>query len=997
MVNDRMGLARRVRIAFGQSVNMNTIQIRLVAGIAICLLALSAEAQYSGGTGEPNDPYQIATAEDLIALGQTPEDYDKHFVLCADIDLDKKLPGRRVFDRAVIAPDVNEDEDSFQGTAFIGVFDGNGHTISNLTIEGGGYLGLIGQARSGMRISNLGLEAVVVNGIGVHIGGVVGQNYGSVLNCYSTGTVSGRYDAGGLVGSNHGSVTLSYSTGVINGDEDIGGLVGDNGHGGSITTSYSTGSVSGGRYVGGLVGDNTAGSITKSYSTATVNGSSRVGGLVGFNYGHPLGTGSSITTSYSTASVSGSFDVGGLVGYNGGMITTSYSTGVVNGDEDIGGLVGANRHGGSITTCYGTGSVTGHYRVGGLVGENVRGSITSCYSTGTVSGSDDVRGLVGENDRGSITKSFWDVETSDQTTSAGGTGLTTPEMQDINTYLGEGWDFVDEVLNGTCDYWQISPSDYPRLYYHASNSPVMPGGLGTAEQPYLIRDARDLGTVWFKPIAHYRLETPVDLSGITWSMAVVPWFKGTFDGNGHVISNLHTQGGACLGLFGQAGREAKIVNLGLEAVDINGNGDTIGALVGENGGRITSCYSVGTVSGGDVAGLVGVNSGGSITTSYSMGAVTGEAAAGLVLMPRGGRITMCYSTSAVTGRNGIESGPLYGIKWGGTFTSCFWDMETSGCPWGGGVGRTGLTTAEMQSASTFLEAGWDFIGETDNGTDDIWWIPAGQGYPRLWWEDLYVDDDAPGDPGPGDPHISDPLEDGHLIHPFDSIQEAIDSARDGCTVRVRGGVYGEPIDFRGKAITVQSGPDVAVIETPDDYAVSFYSGEGPDSVLRNFIIRNSQAGVFVPGSSPTIHNLTVVDNEYGITAYTWAQPDIRNCVFWNNRERDLFQCEARFSCIEDGDPGEGNLCVDPLFVDPDNGDYHLLSAGWYWSSHTNSWTYGTMTSPCIDAGDPDSPLCNELLSVPRDPDNEWGENLRINIGAYGGTARASMMPLGWMP
>src|SRR4030042_2425791 len=63
--------------------------------------------KYSGGTGGPNDPYQIATAADLIALGETPEDYDKHFVLTADIDLDPNLPGRKVFDCAVIAPDTD--------------------------------------------------------------------------------------------------------------------------------------------------------------------------------------------------------------------------------------------------------------------------------------------------------------------------------------------------------------------------------------------------------------------------------------------------------------------------------------------------------------------------------------------------------------------------------------------------------------------------------------------------------------------------------------------------------------------------------------------------------------------------------------------------------------------------------------------------------------------------------------------------------------------------
>lgn len=78
--------------------------------MVVCFLTLPAPAQYSGGTGEPNDPYQIATAADLIALGETPDDYDKHFILTADIDLDPNLPGGRVFDKAVIAPDTNPND-----------------------------------------------------------------------------------------------------------------------------------------------------------------------------------------------------------------------------------------------------------------------------------------------------------------------------------------------------------------------------------------------------------------------------------------------------------------------------------------------------------------------------------------------------------------------------------------------------------------------------------------------------------------------------------------------------------------------------------------------------------------------------------------------------------------------------------------------------------------------------------------------------------------------
>jgi len=112
-----------------------------VAAVLLLTGVSTATAKYSGGTGEPNDPYQIATAADLIALGETPEDYDKHFILTADIDLDPNLPGRKVFDRAVIAPDMNPKGDyfEFEGTPFTGFFDGQGHTISHLTIKGDGY------------------------------------------------------------------------------------------------------------------------------------------------------------------------------------------------------------------------------------------------------------------------------------------------------------------------------------------------------------------------------------------------------------------------------------------------------------------------------------------------------------------------------------------------------------------------------------------------------------------------------------------------------------------------------------------------------------------------------------------------------------------------------------------------------------------------------------------------------------------------------------------
>jgi formylglycine-generating enzyme required for sulfatase activity len=262
----------------------------------MCLLALPAHAKYSGGTGEPNDPYQIATAADLIALGETPGDYDKHFILTADIDLDPNLPGRRVFDRAVIAPDTEPTDywPDFQGLPFTGVFDGNGHRVLHLTIIGDDYLGLFGQL-GGLQWNPLGqwnLHPGCVQNLGVvdvdiagssHVGGLAGCNYGgTIATSYSSGSVEGGgYCIGGLVGGNvDGDVIACCSSAEVTGDTEVGGLAGYI-DGGGVIDCYSTGAVTGNRFVGGLVGYYYSSSIYRSYSTGRVSGNEEVGGLAG--------------------------------------------------------------------------------------------------------------------------------------------------------------------------------------------------------------------------------------------------------------------------------------------------------------------------------------------------------------------------------------------------------------------------------------------------------------------------------------------------------------------------------------------------------------------------------------------------------------------------------------------------------------------------------------------------------------------------------------------
>lgn len=95
---------------------------------------------------------------------------------------------------------------------------------------------------------------------------------------------------------------------------------------------------------------------------------------------------------------------------------------------------------------------------GGLVGRNVLGSVTTSYTIGEVSDRGSIGGLISSNFAGETTNCFWGIETSGQAESAGGTGLSTVQMMDKNTFLNAGWDFVDT--------WSISAGiDYPRLLW----------------------------------------------------------------------------------------------------------------------------------------------------------------------------------------------------------------------------------------------------------------------------------------------------------------------------------------------------------------------------------------------------------------------------------------------------------------------------------------------------------------------------------------------------
>jgi hypothetical protein len=366
------------KTAISQSFEIVTIVISMSLLFSGVILAAGT---YSGGTGDPNDPYIIADANDMQEVGANSDDWDDHFLMIADVNMADYTGPQFIIGYYNTWSD-NE--------AFTGVFDGNGHTISNFTYESssGFYKGLFGYVENNPVIKNLGL----IN-----------------PNVHYTGNLEG---VGALVGGF--SVTISdcyVKGGYVSGSSYVGGLIGKC-YGANIYNCYSSANVLGKAYTGGLCGGAGYSTISNCYSSNTVAADSAVGGLVGLNYRSE--------------------------------INKCYSTSTVSGQEVIGGLVGTNGNDAKIYNCYSNCDVSGFNYVGGLVGRFVcddcrDATITKSYSVSSISGLEDVGGLVGDGPSERVIDSFWDVDISEPT-SDGGIGKTTMEMKQKSTFTN--WDFT---------------------------------------------------------------------------------------------------------------------------------------------------------------------------------------------------------------------------------------------------------------------------------------------------------------------------------------------------------------------------------------------------------------------------------------------------------------------------------------------------------------------------------------------------------------------------
>ena len=494
---------------------------------------------------------------------------------------------------------------------FTGILDGDGHSVSgiyiNSTADDQGLVGVLGE---GGTLQDLGVKASYIKG-GYYVGGVCGENQGTVTNCYNSGSVTGVYRVGGLCGYNYATVTNCYNTGSVTGRDMVGGLCGKNMMG-TVTNCYNSGNVAGtGDYVGGLCGMNEFGTMTNCYNTGNVTGNNSVGGLCGWNYG-------TVTNCYY-------LDTCGAAG-----VGTSKTA-----DEFASGEVAWLLQNEQAEQVWGQTIGTDEYPV--LGGEKVL-QIGNGY----------VNELKQDGD------GFYLISTADELrlfasmVNGGQTSINGKLTADILLNNTEGWE----------NWGSTAPTN--------SWTPI-----GSGSQPFtgtLDGDGHSVSGIYINSTADYQgLVGYLGSGGTLQNVGVkTSYIKGGYSvgglcgrNNGTVTNCYNTgtvtgtgdyAGGLCG--YNNSGTVTNCYNTG----SVSGN-RFVGGLCGDNSGNVTNCYNTGSVEGNDyVGGLCGTNSS-PVTNCYNTGSVTGTERVGGVCGYNNRTVTNCYYLTgmAAGGINGSDA------------------------------------------------------------------------------------------------------------------------------------------------------------------------------------------------------------------------------------------------------------------------------------------------------------------------------------------------------
>lgn len=529
-----------------------------------------------------------------------------------------------------------------------------------------------------------------------NLSGLVGYMSNSSLTSSSSNLrIAGshtNYVAGLVVGLNNSTISHSFATG----DMDVGGSAGVSvgglvtemaGANASISHSWASGDVTGGRMVGGLVADMRAGAINDSYATGDVSvwgATSTAGGLIG------QVSGGSITDSYATGVVDGKEQVGGLVGYfNNGSIANSETRvgSSVNGTNYVGGLigqVGVNRKtNATLSGSTSVGAVTvgnNNSHVGGLIGLNY-GAVTNSVSSGNVQVGNSafaVGGLIGFN-QGSVNN-----------TATNSSSITTgSDAKVVGRYMGmQAGDVTGAGTTGTATI----------------NGTTITAVNGYGYTDGQIATPTELDYVRYFPYHDFTLSNDIDMSGI--SFVPIPEYgyaslpngvtAPVFNGQNYTISNLTTSNGGLFssvfhstvknlkldtvtangsGALAVGAQNATISNITANDVDVIGNGQWTGGLVGSatwvtfNNVHVTGQSTVDTPhinSNRNLGGLVGRIVDSTITASSSSADISYAEGniGGLVGEIVRSQVSDSHATGDISGY--LDAGGLVGTTEGGT-------------------------------------------------------------------------------------------------------------------------------------------------------------------------------------------------------------------------------------------------------------------------------------------------------------------------------------------
>ena len=362
----------------------------------------------------------VGNADDLIDLSKNCRldtwSRDKNIVLTDDIVLDgsgfKYIP------------------------TFGGIFDGNGHTISGLTVsDAESYTGLFCITQESALIKDLKVEgSLAPSGSQIATGGIVGDNYGTISNCFFKGNVNGYDYSGGIAGYNEqsGKISNCSSSGIVMGMHFTGGI-----------TGYNLGTIS------GCTNDCKI-NITSVDETISIKDLSidqyadKIKNLFGDN-----------NKQDSTNIINSTVDAGGICGYSQGVIISCVNNGLI-GYEHVGYNIGgiAGRQNGYIDLCVNNGEIYGRKDVGGIVGqaepyvviditEDIIGQLTSNMNTLhdlvnlTLNDAGDESNLI--TARLNMVKSFTDKALND-------TSYLANETEDfINKAMDSGTEIVNRI------------------------------------------------------------------------------------------------------------------------------------------------------------------------------------------------------------------------------------------------------------------------------------------------------------------------------------------------------------------------------------------------------------------------------------------------------------------------------------------------------------------------------------------------------------------------